>query len=311
MSPTTPLPRRALLAAGALLPAALAIGPTAARSAAPLLGSSTPLHYRFKLGAFEVTALLAGTGPRDTPQQTFGLNVTPEEFAAVSAANFIPADRAQNFMIPTLVNTGAELILFDAGLNAAGTLAALADAGYTPDQVDTVVITHMHGDHINGLSGEAGPSFPNARYVAGALEHNHWSAAGNQNFERVIRPLEDRFRFLDAGAEVVSGITAIAAFGHTPGHLAFHLESEGQRLMLTADLANHAVWSLAHPDWEVAFDADKAAAATTRRRLLGELAAERVPFLAYHLAFPGIGYVETRGDGFHQVPISYQLLLNG
>lgn len=305
------LSRRAILAAGALLPAAAALGPRAAQAAAPLLGASTPTHYRFRLGGFEVTALLAGTGVRDNPQQTYGLNVTPEEFAAVSAANLIPADRAQNFFTPTLVNTGAELILFDAGLSASNTLAALAAAGYEPGQVDTVVITHMHGDHINGLLGEAGPSFANARYVTGALEHNHWAASGNAGFERVIRPLESQFSYLDAGGTVTSGITAVAAFGHTPGHLAFHLESEGQRLMLTADMANHAVWSLAHPDWEVSFDADKPAAAATRRRILGELAAEKIPFLAYHLPFPAIGYVETRGDGFHHIPVGYQLLLNG
>ena len=305
------LSRRALLAAGAALPAAGLLRPGEARAEAPMLGASTPLHYRFKLGGFEVTPILAGTGPRENPQTTFGLNVSPEEFAAVSAAAFIPADRSQNFFTPTLANTGAELVLFDAGLSAEGTLAALTAAGYAADQVDVVVLSHMHGDHIGGLMSEAGPTFPKARYVAGAIENNHWSAAASPAYEKSVRPLLDRFSFIDDGAEVAPGITALAAFGHTPGHLAFHLESEGKRLVLTADLANHAVWSLGRPDWEVSFDMDKPAAAQTRKRILGMLATDRIPFIAYHFAFPGAGYVEATDEGFRHVPVSYQLLLNG
>jgi glyoxylase-like metal-dependent hydrolase (beta-lactamase superfamily II) len=87
------------------------------------------------------------------------------------------------------------------------------------------------------------------------------------------------------------------------------IESEGKNLLLMADLANHYVWSLAHPDWEVRFDMDKAAAAATRRKVLGMLAADRVPMIGYHMPFPALGYVETRGDGFHYVPASYQMML--
>jgi glyoxylase-like metal-dependent hydrolase (beta-lactamase superfamily II) len=305
------LTRRSALAAGAFLPVAATLGVGPARAAAEMKGASTPIHYRFRLGAFEVTTLLAGTALNEEPRKSYGLNVPDDEFAAVSAAAFIPADRAQNFYTPTLVNTGSELILFDAGPNAAGTGKALAAAGYTPDQVDVVVVTHMHGDHINGLVGESVPAYPNARYVTGAVENNHWSAAGNENYEKAIRPLLDKFTFLDDGGAVASGITAMAAFGHSPGHTVFHLESGGQRLVLTADLANHAVWSIARPDWEVRFDMDKPAAAASRKRVLGMLAADRIPFVAYHLAFPAAGYVETAPGGFRHVPTSYQLLLNG
>ena len=101
----------------------------------------------------------------------------------------------------------------------------------------------------------------------------------------------------------------MAAFGHTPGHMGYMLESDGQQLMLVGDLANHYVWSLAHPDWEVRFDMDKAGAAAARRKVLGMLAADGVPFVGYHMPFPGVGYVETRGEGFHYVPHSYQLLM--
>ena len=301
----TRLTRRMVLATGA----AASLTPLLARAEAPMLGASAPLHYRFKLGGFEVTTLLAGTGTRDKPQETLGLNATPEEFAALSAENLIPADRSQNFFTPTLVNTGKELVLFDTGLNPEGLLAAMTAAGYAADQVDVVVLTHMHGDHIGGIAGETGPTFGPARYVTGAIEHNHWSGAANEGFDKLIKPLNDKFTFLDAGQDVVAGITSEAAFGHTPGHFAYHLESEGQRLMLTADMTNHAVWSLARPDWEVRFDQDKAAAAATRRRILGQLAAEKTPFVAYHLPFPAVGYVEARGEGFAHVPMSYQLTM--
>jgi glyoxylase-like metal-dependent hydrolase (beta-lactamase superfamily II) len=307
------LSRRQALLAGATLPVAAALAPvlgaSPARAAAEMLGTTPTPYNRFPLGGFEVTTLLAGTRTGDNPQETFGTNVTPEEFAAVSAANFIPADRSQNFFTPVVVNTGAELVLFDTGLSAEGTLAALTAAGYTADQIDIVVLTHMHGDHIGGLMANGAPTYPNARYVTGALEHNNWSAAGNEGFDANVRPLNDRFTFLDDAGSVVSGITAMAAPGHTPGHMAYLIESNGQRLALIADTTNHYVWSLANPDWEVRFDADKAGAAATRRAILGMIADERIPFTGYHMPFPGVGYVEVAGDGFRYVPMTYQMML--
>ncbi|MFN4129716.1 MAG: MBL fold metallo-hydrolase, partial [Paracoccaceae bacterium] len=280
-------------------------------AAAEMMGAAMPGFNRFKLGGFEVTTLLVGSRPLENPQGTFGTNASPEDFAALSAANFIPADRSQNFFTPTVVNTGAELVLFDTGLAADGIIAALADAGYTPDQIDVVVLTHMHGDHIGGLAGDAGVTFPNARYVTGSVEHNHWAQAGNEGFDTKVRPLEDKMTFVEGGAAVASGITAMEAFGHSPGHMVYLLESDGQNLLLAVDTANHYVWSLQKPDWEVRFDMDKAAAAATRRAVFGMLAADRVPFVGYHMPFPGVGYVETLDDGFRYVPISYQMMLNG
>lgn len=304
--------RHALLAAAALplaAPALLRAAPAVAE-APPMAGPGFAPYHRVRLGQFEVTTLLAGSRAGDKPQETFGLNATPEEFAALSQANFIPADRSFNFFTPVVVNTGAEVILFDTGLAAEGTLAALTAAGITADQINTVVLTHMHGDHIGGLSGEDGtPTFANARYVTGATEHNHWSGAANEGFDAKVKPLNDKFTFLDDGGSVASGITAIAAPGHTPGHMVYRIESDGAQMMLLADTANHYVWSLQRPDWEVRFDADKAQAAETRKRVLGMLAADRIPFAGYHMPFPGIGYVEAQGDGFRYVPASYQLML--
>jgi len=279
-----------------------------ARADAPAMGASFARHRRFTLGGFEVTTLLAGTTSRDTPQGIFGTNVSAEDFAEVSAANFLSTDATQFYFTPVVVNTGAELVLFDTGLNPAGITAALAEAGYTPDQVDIVVLTHMHGDHIGGLSGADGVTFPNARYVTGRAEFDHWDMSGNEGFEGKVRPLADTMTFLDPDQDVATGITSVAAYGHTPGHMGYHLESEGARLMLFADLANHPVWSLAHPDWEVRFDMDKEMAAASRRRVLDMIAADRIPAVGYHMPFPALGFVETAGDGFRWVPEQGQLM---
>ncbi|MCR9085457.1 MAG: MBL fold metallo-hydrolase [Rhodobacteraceae bacterium] len=304
----TNLTRRQALAASAALPVA-ALGAGTAHAAAEMKGPSMANHRRFKLGDFEVTTLLVGTMPRDEIQTIFGMNVSPQEFAQVSKENFIPDDVAQFFFTPTIVNTGSELILFDTGLNAEGTGAALAEAGYSPDQVDKVVITHMHGDHIGGLLTDGAPTFANAAYYTGAVEFDHWAAAENERFEQNVRPLADQFAFLEDGGEVASGITAAAAFGHTPGHMTYMLDSGDKQLLLIADLANHPVWSLGYPDWEVRFDMDKEGAAASRRRVLGKLATERMPFIGYHMPFPAVGFVETRSDGFRYVPAGYQMML--
>jgi glyoxylase-like metal-dependent hydrolase (beta-lactamase superfamily II) len=307
---TPMLSRRHALMAAAALPLATAL-PRGAAAEAAMLGSSFAGFNRFKLGAFEVTSLLGGTRTVENPQEIFGLNASPEDFAAAAAASFIPVDKAQFYFTPTVVNTGAELVLFDTGLNPEGITGALTAAGYTPDQVDVVVLTHMHGDHIGGLAGDAGPTFANARIVTGAVEHNHWMAAGNEGFDAKVRPLNDKITFLDDGGSVAGGITALAAFGHSPGHMAYVVESAGQRVVITADTANHYVWSLGYPDWEVSFDMDKAAAAAARRNVFGMLAADRVPFIGYHMPFPSLGFVEAQGDGFRYVPASYQMVLNG
>ena len=307
----TVLSRRQAIFAGAMMPFAATMATRPAFSQAEMLGSGFAPWNRFKLGRFEVTTLLSGTRAGDKPQETFGTNASAEDFAALSAENFLPADRTQNFFTPTLVNTGAELILFDTGLAADGTVAAMAAAGVTPDQVDVVVLTHMHGDHIGGLMGADGvtPTFTNARYVTGAIEHNHWSGAANEGFDRNVKPLNDKITFLEDAGSVASGITGVNAFGHSPGHMVYHVESDGQRLMITADTANHYVWSLQKPDWEVRFDADKSAAAATRKQIFGMIAADRIPFIGYHMPFPGVGFVEPKGDGFRYVPASYQLSL--
>ncbi|MEX0305893.1 MAG: MBL fold metallo-hydrolase [Ruegeria sp.] len=308
---TIKLTRRAALGAAAALPFASAAAPVLAADEATKANST--IAKSFQLGDFTVTTLLDGSVPRDDAKALFGAEVPDEEFAAVSAENFISPEIAQFFFTPTLVNTGSELVLFDTGLGQGGIQAALADAGVSPDQIDVVVITHMHPDHIGGMTTDDAPTFTNARFVTAAPEYNFWSAmdAGNRVGDMVaakVTPQAEKMTFLEDGGEVASGITAVAAYGHTPGHTVYHLESNGQRLVLTADLANHYVWSFAHPEWPFSFDMDAGAATASRRDVLGMLAADKVPMIGYHMPFPAAGYVETRGDGFRFVPVSYQMM---
>ena len=306
----TLISRRTTLFAGASLPFAAALTPTMTSAG----GHSAPqnaIQNTFQLGDMQVSTLLAGTRPVENPQGIFGMNVSAEEFEDVSAANFIPTDKAQFFFTPTVTRAGSEVVLFDAGLSAAGTTAALAAAGIAPEDVTIVVLTHMHGDHIGGLTDDAGAAtYPNARYVTGQAEFDHWANAGNDGFEAKVRPFADNMTFLGDGDSVASGITAMAAFGHTPGHMTYMLDSGGKQILLMADMANHYVWSLAYPEWEVRFDMDKEAAANTRKKVLGMLASDKIPLIGYHMPFPGMGFVEEVDAGrFRYVPATYQMML--
>lgn len=306
--------RRKLVTASLALPAAAVMANSIGSAQAD--GHSegaqpNAIKNTFNMGDFEVSTLLAGSRTVENPQSIFGLNVSPEEFAAVSEANFIPTTAAQFYFTPTVVKTGSDVVLFDTGLNPAGITAPLASAGISPEDVTVVVITHMHGDHIGGLSGEDGtPTFPNARYVTGQVEFDTWAKADNDNFKAKVQPLAEKMEFIGDGGSVASGITGIAAFGHTPGHMIYMLESGGKQLALMADMANHYVWSLGYPDWEVKFDMDKAKAAATRKKMFDMFTADKIPFVGYHMPFPGMGYSEARSEGgYRYVPVSYQMVI--
>jgi glyoxylase-like metal-dependent hydrolase (beta-lactamase superfamily II) len=302
--PTSRFSRRRLLQTAAALPIAAAVP---ALASAPMLGVSNVTFSRFMLGDFEVTTLLAATLMLDEPHKIFGTNVSDEEFAEASRQANIPVDKVKFFFTPTLVNTGKELVLFDTGLDAKGITSALASAGYTPEQVDVVVITHMHPDHIGGLINANAPTFANARYVTGNVEFDSWAKLSDGTFEAKMRPLAEQTSMINSKGSVLPGITPFDAPGHTPGHMAYMLESNGQQLLLGADFANHYIWSLAHPTWEVRFDMDKELAAITRGKMLDMLATDKIPFIGYHMPWPALGYVESRGDGFTYVPESYQM----
>ena len=316
--PKVTITRRSALVGAVAAPLAVAASAQFAPALAKgeMKGVDTRPFSRFKLGDIEVTTLLDGSRTVPEPQNIFAMNVGAEEFAKVSAENFLTTEAARFFFTPTLVNTGGTLVLFDTGLGGDnGSLPeALESAGYSTDQIDIVVITHMHPDHIGGMMTGGKPTYPNASYVTGSVEYDFWTGKGADSgpgkmVAAMVKPLAEKFTFIEGGATVAPGITAVEGFGHTPGHMTYMLESGGKQLLLMADLANHYVWSLAYPEWEVKFDMDKAAAAASRKKLLGMVAADRIPLIGYHMPFPALGYVEARGSGFCYVPASYQLQL--
>lgn len=308
--PSPGLSRRGLLLGAGALPLAAATLPRPARAAADLMGPGMTRFNRFTLGDFEVTTLLTNMSTQENPHEIFGLNVPEAEFKAAVEGRHLPNDRAKTFFTPTLVNTGKELVLFDTGEEPMQIVKALERAGYFVEDVDRVVITHMHSDHIGGLSDPAGPTFPNATYVTGSLEWDAWDDAGDDAFDTHMAPLADRTDTVSDDQSVADGITAVEAFGHTLGHMGYMVESAGKPLFIGGDFVLHHVWSLEHPDWEVVFDEDKAQAAETRKRLLDMLATDGIPFVGYHMPWPGIGYVEKDKDGgFRYVPATYQMLV--
>jgi glyoxylase-like metal-dependent hydrolase (beta-lactamase superfamily II) len=282
-----------------------------------------PGWRRTVVGEAALVTVLDGIRPGEGPHPTFGEDQSAESVAELMRANLLPPNRFANFFNPVIVEAGDERILVDTGFgpsgldNGQGLLAnRMAGAGFAPEDITIVALTHFHGDHINGLmTAEGQPAFPNARVVAGQAEWDFWTsdaaksgpAAGNAKaVEAMVVPLRERITFLNDGDEIVSGMTARAAFGHTPGMLAFEVGSGEGRVFMAADTFSHFVVSFQRPDWHVRFDMDKQAAAETRRRLATMLASERIAVMGYHLPFPAIGFVEAVGDAFRYVPASYQ-----
>lgn len=323
MSVPPRLSRRHVLAMTAGASALAGVGSLPAVARAPMLGSTTSTYHRVKLGKFEVTTISDGAVTVPKVHPIFGQNKTPEDVTAHMASNFLPGDKMSIGFTPVVVNTGSELVLFDTGNGSGrgasrGFLAkALASAGYKAEQIDVVVLTHFHPDHIGGLIEGGQHVFPNARYVTGQVEYDFWSkqdpADSNKSMadraklvQAKVVPLAEKMTFIGDGADVVTGITSVNAFGHTPGHFAFNIESEGRRLVLWADACNHYVASLQKPEWHVIFDMDKDAAIASRKKILGMVAADKVPATGYHMPFPALGYVEAQGDAFRWSPVSYQ-----
>jgi glyoxylase-like metal-dependent hydrolase (beta-lactamase superfamily II) len=296
----------------------------AAPAGVPMGGAAVPDSYRFPLGEAEVMTLRDGAVVAQEPHRIYGVNVEPEKVQELLQANFLPPDRFENGYTPTLLNTGSELVLFDSGNGAgrrpdAGHMRQrLAEAGVAPEAIDVVVLTHFHPDHIGGLMEGGAPTFPNARYVAPAAEYDFWSPPEKAEAEATARvgkivqsnvvPLAERTTFIKPGDTAAPGVTAVGTHGHTPGHLSYMIDGGGGRqLLVSGDVANHYVLAVQRPDWHVSFDMDKEAAVAARRQVLGMLAADRIPFVGYHMPFPSVGFIEAAGDGFRYVPVTYQL----
>jgi len=290
-----------------------------------------PSILQIKMGCFQVTSMLDSRIVRAGLTPTHGGEAMAQDVQQLARANRIDPNRYEHPFIPVMVHTGKELILFDTGNGALATerellrgrvpdghlVERMGQAGYRPEDVAIVVITHGHPDHIGGLMRSGKPAFPNARYVFGAAEFDFWRRGEVREFRKfnrelfmqVAAPLADRASFIKPGDEVVSGIRAVDAAGHSPGMMAYLIESDGKRILIWADTCIHYAISLQRPDLEVDVDDDKEKAAGTRKRLLDMSVAEELFVIGYHMPFPGLGFVERAGAGYRWVPHSYQLNL--
>ncbi len=314
--------RTALVSAAAVL-AAPALPIPAARAAAPKVGKQVAGFYRFNVGDFEVTALHDGHTNYEVNATRFP-NAPVDDVIKLMDAQFIPSKPGVSPFNTMIVNTGSKLILIDAGFanNGApttGQMAAnMAAAGISPAQIDTVLISHFHPDHINGLRTKEGQLvYPNAEIIVPSREVAHYldeakmnaapeAARGSfQVARRVFIPNLKDVKQAEAGKEWMPGITAIQSDGHTPGHISFVVSSGTKSLLVIGDASNDPRIFARNPDWHLGFDLDKAQAVASRRKLLDMAAADKMQVSFYHAAFPATGYVAKSGTGFDWFPLSY------
>lgn len=305
----TGISRRSAILLGGSVPAMMVL-PALAQGQAPATEQEAPMAqtHTVQLGGFQITTMLGGAAMREKPIETFGVGADAAEFEKLSEANFIPSDRSGQSFTLTLVKTPDALVLFDTGMVPDVNKAALAAAGYAPDDVTHVVLTHMHGDHVSGLMQDGKPVFAKAQLIAPKDENDYWAANPSEAYTTHVVPLIDKATLIGDGDQVLPGITAAAAYGHTPGHTIYLLESDGQKLLITGDSFNHYVYSVQRPEWHVRFDVDKDMGATTRKAVLARLAADRIPFIGYHMPFPALAFIapgEAEGT-FRYVPATYQ-----
>lgn len=332
MSSTLISRRQALIGAGTLATAAAAglpLTPSLAR--APFAANQAPYFYRFAHGKMQATVVSDGILPLGDPSGTF-LGAAKEDVAKMLTDNFLaPANVVleQNILI---LNTGERLVLFDTGMGTSQLfgptpgklLANLKAAGIEPADVDAIVATHAHCDHVWGIMADDGSrNFPNAQIYISQIDFDYWTDEAKlaikepafmkdfiEGARKNLLPNRDRIVFIKEGQEFLPGIVAMATPGHTVGHMAFMVTSEGKTLAVIGDVTHHQVLLLERPRLEFAFDSDPKQAAATRVRLLDTLAANRTQMIAYHFPWPGIGHVAKQGEGFRYYPTPLQMVLD-
>jgi glyoxylase-like metal-dependent hydrolase (beta-lactamase superfamily II) len=323
------LSRRTLLAGGSALGAAALAGALPSERAwakAPMVNTQAPYFYRFKLGDFQGTIASDGILPLGNPAENF-VGLSKQEMEKQLTDNFLPLDNAVLEQNALVINTGDRLVLFDTGmgsLNIFGPttgklLNSLKQAGIDPKDIDAVVMSHAHIDHLGGNVADDGkPNFPNAQFYITQADHDFWTTESNvpkefkvfwETATKNLKPVRDRIHFFKDGEQILPGITALYATGHTVGHSIFMVESAGKQLCYIGDLTHHPVLLLEKPLTEFKYDTDPKKSGQTRVKMLSMLAEKRIPLVAYHFAWPGIGHVAKQGDGFRYFPAPMQMVL--
>jgi glyoxylase-like metal-dependent hydrolase (beta-lactamase superfamily II) len=283
----------------------------------PLPAVQTPGVYHHRLGDAVVTAVNDGMFEGATALLT---NVTPSQAEALLASTFRPLP--PRLTVNTfLLTVGGKRILFDTGCAASfgptvgAMLANLAAMGVAPETISTVVLTHGHPDHANGLIDAAGAAvFPDAELLVSAKEKAFWlddaiMGGAPDDFKgfflgarAAFAAYASRTRLIEAG-EVLPGVTAIPAYGHTPGHTAYMVTSGGESLLIWGDVVHLPGVQFARPDAGVTFDGDGPAAIATRARLMDMAATDKLLVAGMHLDFPVFGHVVRQGQGYAHVPV--------
>ena len=328
----TQLTRRQMLVGTAATAFAAAIPFTTSApvgAAAPPIGRQAPGVYRYKVGSIEVTVVTDGIN-RVPVADSFVLNAKKDQVSAALAAAFMDKDIFIAPYNPIVVNTGSKLAIIDTGTGE-GTYKAsqgangqfltnLAAAGIDANLVDAVIISHYHGDHMNGLlKADDSLAFPNAEILVPAPEHKYWMDDGEmsrastprieglfKNARRVMRSdVLKRLRTYEWDKEVISGIIAVGAPGHSPGHTNHIIASGTSKVYVQADLTHAPFLFARNPGWHPYFDHDPIAAETIRRKVYDMLVAEKMLVQGFHYPFPSLAHVEKTAAGYREIPVAW------
>jgi glyoxylase-like metal-dependent hydrolase (beta-lactamase superfamily II) len=286
--------------------------------------------YYFKVGTFECIAVSDGTltykPPMFPPPPNFlFVNARRENLDPVLLQHNLQLEQWGEWVSPYIclvVNTGKNQVLVDTGAGGFAPttgklLHNLQTAGIDPDDIDTVIITHGHPDHLGGITdGDGKLVFSNARYAIWKDEWHFWTSGdAEKKLDEHVRdvlvqfarknlpPIQDKLDLIDHENEIVPGISAVAAPGHTPGQMALAIFSESNQLLCVSDTVLHPI-HLEHPEWHAAIDFIPEQVVATRHQLLSRAATEKALMLAFHFPFPGLGHVSQSGDAWRWEPIS-------
>jgi glyoxylase-like metal-dependent hydrolase (beta-lactamase superfamily II) len=316
--------RRMFLQTGSAAVGAAALAPTVpALAHAPQVAERPqPSFYRFKLGTIEITVVSDGTVA--FPAETLWGDRADDARSLLTSTFHTP--RPVELQLNTiLVNTGDKLVLIDAGCGVdkfqktnGALLRNLAAAGYAPGDIDMILLTHAHFDHLWGISDHENSSllFPSAEFVASETEVAFWSdpelpgklppAQQPRVTQTNLKLASPRLRLIKAGAEVVPGVTTFDTAGHTPGHISIHISSGSEEMLLAGDVVFDSEVSFLHPEWPFGFDLDVPLATKTRVAFLDRAAADKTLVSSYHLPFPGFGHVVREGRAYRWLPADWQ-----